>query len=377
MGGMADNRLMYPLEEIAADLDNFRQAVDQGLAYRPLYVKFKLIWRCNLRCGMCNHWREDRDEPLTLAELRPVVDDLAALGCRKVHITGGEPTLHPELPELIAYMSARDIRVNITTNGTLLTKNRARALAEAGLRGASISLDSPEARLHDKVRGVKGAWKKTVKGARRLARYLDKHKGKIRINTVVGRANYASLGALPDLARELGAATLNLIPLDDHTGERLRLNKQQIMDYNERIAPEIAAKGLAFGLLAHEDEAYPFGRSKERIALSKAGEYALGYYEENPCFAPFTHALINHDGQVSICCMLRDRPVLGNLRQQSFRDIWHGEAYGAIRQLGQRPLFAACRQCDDFLGQNQQMVEMLQLKSANMSSLSKSAANSA
>ena len=359
---------MYGLDDVAADLDKFRQAVVLGQPYRPLYVKFKLIWRCNLRCGMCNHWREERVNPLSFAELRTVVEDIAELGCRKVHITGGEPTLHHELPEIVAYMSQKGIRVNITTNGTLLTRGRARALADAGLRGATISLDSPDARYHDKVRGVKGAWKRSVKGFGRLKKYMSKGKGKLRINTVVGRPNFRTLANMPDLARELGADSLNLIPLDDHTGAKLRLNKRQIIEYNETVAPMIAEKGLAYGLFAHEDEAYPFGRSKQAVALSKSGAYAQGYYEQGPCFAPFTHALINHDGRVAVCCMLRDRPVLGNLREQSFKAIWGGPAYGAIRVAGQRPLFSACRQCDDFLHQNRRFADMLQLKSANISS---------
>lgn len=350
---------MYALDDIAVDAANFRLAVQQGQPYKPLYVKLKLVWTCNLRCAMCNHWRDDRDHPLELRQFKPIIDDLAALGCRKIHVSGGEPTLYPELPDLVRYITGHGIRVNMTTNGTLLTRDRARALAEAGLTAANISIDSPDPRLHDKIRGVKGSWKRTVKGFRRLRRRLKK--GNLRLNTVVGRLNYASLVGLPELAAELGANGLNLIPLDDHTGKLSQLNKHQIRDYNARIAPVIAEKGLALGLFTHPGQAYPFGQTPDEVNLSRSGEYALGYYDRHPCFAPWTHALIDHVGLVKVCCMLRDKPVLGDLRQQSFREVWEGATYAALRDPHQLPLFAACRRCDDFLAENQQMATLLQV----------------
>ncbi|MCA9961700.1 MAG: radical SAM protein, partial [Anaerolineales bacterium] len=260
---------MYAIDEVARDAPAFRQAVQTANPYKPLYVKIKLIWTCNLRCGMCNHWRSKRDVPLGLAQWQAIVDELVLWGCRKIHITGGEPTLHPDLPALIAYMTDKGLRVNMTTNGTLLTKERARALGAAGLGNVNISIDSPERQIHDHVRGVKGAWKKTVKGADYLQRYLKK--GKLRINTVVGRRNYASLAQMPDFAASLGADFLNLIPLDEHTGDLQRLRKEQILAFNEEIAPGMAERGLALGVFRHEADAYPFGVGKTAVHHSKKG----------------------------------------------------------------------------------------------------------
>ncbi|MCA9975605.1 MAG: radical SAM protein, partial [Anaerolineales bacterium] len=84
---------MYAIDEVARDAPAFRQAVQTANPYKPLYVKIKLIWTCNLRCGMCNHWRSKRDVPLGLAQWQAIVDELVLWGCRKIHITGGEPTL--------------------------------------------------------------------------------------------------------------------------------------------------------------------------------------------------------------------------------------------------------------------------------------------
>jgi MoaA/NifB/PqqE/SkfB family radical SAM enzyme len=348
---------MYALDDVAADAANFRTAVLNGQPYKPLYVKLKLVWSCNLRCGMCNHWRSKRDMPLDLPRFKAVVDELAGLGCRKIHISGGEPMLYPDLEELMAHMTGHGLKVTMTTNGTLITRDRSRAMAEAGLHSVNISIDSPDRRLHDRIRGRRGAWKRTVKGFRYLRRRMKK--GIMRINTVVGRLNYASLVDLPDLAVELGADVINLIPLDEHTGELHRLKKRQIKDYNEHIAPVIAEKSLASGLIQTVEQAYPFGTTSQQIELSKKGYYARGYYERRPCFAPWTHALIDHLGRVSLCCMLREGPILGDLRQQSFTEIWTGANYTALRTGPLLPLFPTCRRCDDFLDENRRFAEIV------------------
>lgn len=348
---------MYAIDEIAADAEAFRAAVATGQPYRPVYVKMKIVWSCNLRCGMCNHWREERESPLGLARLKTIVDELAEAGCRKIHLSGGEPTLYRDLPALIAHMSARGLRVTMTTNATLITRDRAAALADAGLRAVNVSIDSPDPHQHDRMRGLKGSWKQATKGFRRLRREL-KH-GRVRLNTVVGRLNYASLINLPEMAASLGADAINLIPLDEHTGELQRLNKRQILDYNERIAPVIAEQALALGLIRQPSQAYPFGVTHPAVERSKMGLYALGYYEAHRCFAPWTHALIDHLGRVSVCCMLREGPILGDLRQQSFGEIWAGANYAALRSQTELPLFPTCRRCDDFLDENRQLAALL------------------
>jgi MoaA/NifB/PqqE/SkfB family radical SAM enzyme len=348
---------MYALDDIAADAAAFSAAVQHGQPYKPLYVKIKLVWTCNLRCGMCQHWRWRREAPVELNRLKGAIDELAELGCRKIHISGGEPTLHPHLAALINHINQHDIRVTMTTNATLMTRDRAQLLSEAGLRGVNVSIDSPDPRLHDRIRGVKGSWKRAVKGLKALRKEMKK--GNVRINTVVGRLNYESMVDLPDLAADLGVDYLNLIPLDEHTGDLQRLSKRQIQDYNQRIAPMVAEKAMGFGLMQDPRQAYPFGQTIAEARLSKNGLYARGYYEQQPCFAPWVHALIDHMGRVSVCCMLREAPIMGDLRQQSFAEIWAGANYTALRTSETLPLFATCRRCDDFLAENQRMAEII------------------
>lgn len=344
-------------DAIAADLDTFRTAVEQGQPYRPLYVKLKLVWQCNLRCGMCNHWRDVVEPPLDLEFYQRLVDDLAALGCQKLHLTGGEPTLRPNLETLIAHATAQGIRVTMTTNGTLLTPERAHAIAAAGLHKVNISIDSPVPHIHDHVRGVPGAWARTISGFKALRPWLKP--GKMRINTVISAVNYRSLGVLPNLAQAIGADQLNLIPMDANTPDFQRLSPWHIAHYNLTVGRVIACKAIAAGLIHHPDQAYPFGQSLLTWHHSRKGNYAQGYYHRQRCYVPWTHALIDHIGQVSLCCMMPNKPVIGDLRQHSFRDIWQGETYAALRRTTHLPQFEACQRCDMFLGENRAIADLL------------------
>jgi MoaA/NifB/PqqE/SkfB family radical SAM enzyme len=364
---------MYSIQEVEADAENFRGAVSQLRAYRPLYVKIKLMFGCNLKCEMCNHWRETRQPPLTISRFLAILDELASLGCRKVHFSGGEPLLRPQVPKLVAHAAGLGMRVTLTTNGTLVDKDLAKRLVEAGVRGVNVSIDSPERKTHDRIRGVRGAWKKTVRAVGYFHRYAHKGKLTIRTNTVISRTNYTSLASLPDFVHEIGADGLNLIPVDDHCGEHLSLRRKDLEYFNSQIAPQIAERGLALGLISSEADAYPFGRTPGELKRARRGEYAFGRYQDHPCFAPWTHSLIDFNGLVYVCCMTREQiPPIGDLRTSTFTEIWTGPGYEKIRQFMNPPALAACRRCDDFLVENRKLQEIYegdpQLKSENTSS---------
>jgi MoaA/NifB/PqqE/SkfB family radical SAM enzyme len=344
---------MYSLDEITNDPETFRNAVLNARPFRPLYAKIKLIYGCNLKCEMCNHWRETRAPALKMERFHAVMTELAELGCRKVHFSGGEPLLRAGVPELIAHAYQQGIRVTMTSNGTLIDKVKAKELVESGLRGINISIDSPIRKMHEKIRGVEGSWKLTTRAVEYLRKYARKGKLTIRINTVVSRENFDTLETLPDVASELGADGINLIPVDDHCGEHLSLRKKDIAYFNENIAPRIADRAMELGLIVSEEDAFPFGQDEEAVKLARAGRYALGYYKKHPCYAPWTHTLIDHAGMVYVCCMTREQiPPLGDLKKSSFKEIWEGLAYQRIRLQMHPPSLPMCQRCDDFIVEN-------------------------
>ncbi|MEZ4502486.1 MAG: GTP 3',8-cyclase MoaA [Dehalococcoidia bacterium] len=133
-----------------------RNTRDDGTALldrfgRPLRdLRVSVTDRCNFRCRYCMP-REvfgpgfeflPRDEILSFEEITTLTRVFASLGVRKVRLTGGEPTLRAQLPELVRMLAEiPDLDVTMTTNGSLLT-SMAQPLAEAGLDRVTVSLDS-------------------------------------------------------------------------------------------------------------------------------------------------------------------------------------------------------------------------------------------
>ena len=334
----------------------FRRAVALGRPHLPLEVKFKLVWQCNLRCGMCPHWRTPGERPLATAEVCRILDELAAAGALRVHFSGGEPTLRPDLEAIVAHAAGLGLRPTMTTNATRLDKERARALVKAGLRKVNVSLDAPDAATHDAIRGRAGAHAAALVGLAALTRRLPPRR--VRINTLVAARNFRGLGAMPDFAAALGAGALNLLPVDPTFDEMPALSEADIRAYNADVAPVLAERALALGLMARREQAFPFGETPAAIARSARGEYAQGHYDAHRCYAPWLHAMVDHVGRVRVCCMLLDGPVLGDLRQETFAAVWEGAAYAALRAAEAAP-FDACRRCDHFLGANQALDEVL------------------
>jgi MoaA/NifB/PqqE/SkfB family radical SAM enzyme len=111
--------------------------------HAPLLAQVVVTRRCNLKCAYCNEF--DRvSQPVPLDRLCATVDHLAALGTRAVAFTGGEPTLHPELVDLVRHTAGKIAKVSMSSNGYKLTPTLVDALSDAGLGRMQISLDGIE-----------------------------------------------------------------------------------------------------------------------------------------------------------------------------------------------------------------------------------------
>ena len=110
-------------------------------ASHPIVAQIIPIRRCNLACTYCNEFDKSSPPVPTQAMLRRI-DKLAELGTSIITFSGGEPTLHPDLDELISRVRERDAIATIITNGYLLTPNRIKRLNKAGLDYLQISIDN-------------------------------------------------------------------------------------------------------------------------------------------------------------------------------------------------------------------------------------------
>ncbi len=331
-----------------------------GRAAWPRSAKIKLTYRCNLRCVMCKYWRGPRGDEIDTRTVLCVLDDLAQLGCRKVHFSGGEVLTRRDFLCVAEAGVALGLKVNFTTNATLIDKGTARALAKLRVNSVAVSFDGADAKTHDCMRGVEGAFKAATKGAGLVAKYAKKGFPKLRVNMVLTRRNYHAAPDVLRLAHELGAVEVHPMPVDAKGQEKMRLSKAHLRDYKANVAPEVKALRKQFGFSTDRDYVYPFGRTKEEANCSKQGLYARGYYDERPCYVPWLHTFIEWSGDVYLCCMARGHTQpLGNVREMPIREILSGDAYAAIRQHFMHDRLDVCAQCDNFLAENRALHETL------------------
>ncbi|MBI3930260.1 MAG: radical SAM protein [Armatimonadetes bacterium] len=350
---------MYGIREFAGDEKALRQLTHslETLHSELLSsVKIKLTSRCNLRCGMCKYWQTRTETALTTGQWMQVIDELAGLGCRKVHFSGGEVFLRPDFLDLVERGAGHGMKINLTTNGTLLTQDTTRRLVRARPNSISISLDGPSPAVHDGIRGIPGSFRRTCRTIRRILSYGERigRKPKVRINFVAMKENFRKLPEMVALAGRLGAVELHPMPVDEKGEPRLRLSGTQIRRYNEHIAPRVLHLRLQHGFSTHRALVYPFGVTEKEVKQAKKGLYARGFYKHNPCLAPWNHLFIGWDGETYLCCMTNRRmESLGNVAASSVAEVFNGEAMKRVRaEFLEGRHHKACHRCDMYLVEN-------------------------
>jgi MoaA/NifB/PqqE/SkfB family radical SAM enzyme len=324
--------------------------LDPEAPFPILSAKIKLTWRCNLRCSFCRLWRKppkrkelgDRLEAGLVAEM---LEELKLRGLLKVHFSGGEALLRPDLPEVIRSARRLDLQVNLTTNGTLLDKDMARFMVEQRVHSITISIDSPVREHHDALRGKRGAWRAAIRALEHLSsRRERKGRGPIlAINTVVTRHNVDELGELYELLREKRADRWLLLPVDTEE-QHLRPSEEQW----QRLSTQ-------WGAWSDLLRRAPIGGEAEKgPRRAGKGQYAGGFYAEHPCFAPWFNVFIDADGSAYPCCAGKGamRPY-GNVIGTPLRELLDGERRREVCcSMAAGHAFPVCESCDDYLHEN-------------------------
>lgn len=317
-------------------IDRIAKLREEPVAKIPvLFAKIKLLWQCNLSCIYCK--RPAISEPLPRSTVTALLSDLAKQGLKKVHFSGGEVLLHPDLFPILEDASGLGLQVNLTTNGTLLNRDKIKSLSHAGVHSVSVSLDSANPSVHDKLRGKKGAFKATVKTIRTIA---ENRKLKLRINTVVTSKNATELDELHRLVSSLGNhARWKIIPVDTASKPLL---------LSSGLAAELAAKIADWSNL---DDRHAFGRDEADFAAFSKGRYGV---RRSKCYVPWVHLFVDPLGFCYPCCMSRGKlRSFGKYPESSLEQILHGDAAGELKMaVASGNLLPVCRNCDDFLEEN-------------------------
>lgn len=190
--------------------------------------------RCNLNCGHC--WISpdftpvpNSEEPAdpSVSELLNFVDQARPLGLNRVKLTGGEPMLYPGFFDLVESLSSRGIGLDLETNATLIGPQEAENLARTTAL-VSVSLDGASSETHDSIRGVKGAFTRSISALRELA----KHGATTQVIMTLTRTNICEIGPIIRLAGELGVSSLKINPVVPCG------RAQSIFDRNQNLSPE-------------------------------------------------------------------------------------------------------------------------------------------
>lgn len=129
-----------------------RSAIRSLVRPTPLWVILYVNRRCNLDCAYCR-FKDDSIPDPPLARMLLAIDKIRELGCRFVSLTGGEPTLRKDLPEIVAHCRRRGVVSYLNTNGTLLTRESVARLGDAGVDMVNLSIDAI-ARYDDSTKDI-------------------------------------------------------------------------------------------------------------------------------------------------------------------------------------------------------------------------------
>ncbi len=306
-----------------------------------LFAKIKILWNCNLSCIFCE--LPCNVPPMPRDHIAKILNALKNRGLVKIHFSGGEVFLHPDIFSILENACNMGLQVNLTTNGTLLDKEKIQRLADIGVHSVSISLDAMDAKLHDKLRGKKGAFKAAMKAIHKLAEQ-KKRKPKLRINTVLTALNIQEMDPIHDFLKTYDKKiSWKVMPVDT---DRRKLRP------DSKTVNTLAQKAEEWDLL----EETPFWKYYLKYSgkLMINGKYGAGYYDSHSCYMPWLHLFIDPEGFVYPCCMSRGKiPAMGNCMKTSLEDIISGRKSNEIRMnMAAGQTFDVCFSCDDFFAEN-------------------------
>lgn len=313
----------------------------------PVLSEIAITYRCNLSCRFCyagcrcksadapaagrafsrSAAGRIRAHEMSTVEVKKVLSVIRYdAEVPSVSWTGGEPLIREDLVDLTRYASQIGLRVNLITNATLLSEQLVARLADAGLKSAQVSLEGPNAAVHDSLTRVPGSFDRTLAGIKHL-----KNAGvHVHTNTTVNRLNAPHLAELVSKVRELGMDRFSMnmvIPCGSASDAEIAVSYTQMAEIMGTIREAAERSGVEF--LWYSPTPYCiFNPVAERL-----GGKSCAACEGLLSVAP--------NGDVYPCSSL-PRSV-GNLLKTPFERIWNGRRarYWRFKRYAHR----ICRRC--------------------------------
>ncbi len=289
----------------------------------PVTVTFQVTDRCNYDCVHCYQEHTDKDE-LSTAEVEGVLVQLADAGVLFLTLMGGEFFMRRDADEILRIAHRMGFAIKLLTTGHHVHDKRADFLATIRPLQVDMSIYGSSHKVHEQVTTHEGSWKRTVAAARRLIA----RKVPVLLKAPMMESNAADVQNLAAMAAEIGAefscdAKITGMENTDQEPVMLRMTAETMADFYR--TPHLKA------YLAKTFENFD-------------AETGLRPLDHTPCRAGQQSASINPQGQVWPCNAL-PMPV-GDLREQTFDDIWFGsEKLDEIRDMRWAKI-SECNRCE-------------------------------
>jgi radical SAM protein with 4Fe4S-binding SPASM domain len=233
-----------PVEEIAEGFDEFVDSmIEEGVLEwveepsfiepiynrdRPFSITLDITSACNLHCPFCSaDAGAPRPDDLTIDDFVPLIEFIKKYRITPLSMTGGEPLLKKEIVLYILeeLSPVKEITTGVFTNGTLITKDYAQQLYDAGLRIARVSVDGHCKEVHDAIRG-KGTFERTTQGIK----YLRELGVDVSVASTISRMNYEFLREIRDFVSQIGDSfSVGFVHPFGRAAEDHLLNNEEIL----------------------------------------------------------------------------------------------------------------------------------------------------
>ena len=320
----------------------------------PFLIVWDITYACNLKCKHCyaNAGKSLEDE-LTTEQAKQTIDKLDHVSVPIVAFSGGEPLVRKDIFELTNYASEKGIYVALATNGTLVTKDKARKIKEAGVRFVQISLDGASPETHDSFRGIDGMYEKTIQGIKNC---VDEGFF-VNVATTATQYNYKEISNIIDLCEELGVnwfMIYNFIPTgrgefisenDITPDQRETLLKELWMKLKSGSKVNVLSTAPQFARVALESEV---GENEKIVPTHFANPSLSGKLVNlaefiGGCGCGRFYAAIRANGDIEPCVFFPLK--IGNIKEDNFENIWRNNSI--LKDLRNKDILEGnCSTCD-------------------------------
>jgi MoaA/NifB/PqqE/SkfB family radical SAM enzyme len=335
----------------------FERRFGDGRSIAPRFVTLKPTLRCNLRCEFCRFVANGdvfgKRDWMEIEDWERIIDEIAPHN-PYVCITGGEPTMYPQIARLIKRIKSHELTCVMTTNGTML-QQRAAELIENPPDVVVLSIDGPR-EVHDSVRMVDGTFDRALKGVKTLLELKEKAYRPtpyLVINSAITGRTFESAVQMIDVARSFGAFGINFqhfwfmtrpmvdahnvtygdcFPLDfDRIGGTATtgVDTDRLYDTIQRLKREDFGLPVVF---------YP-ELTREEMRVYYGDPEAFTHTFSPNC--AWTSTDIMPNGDVSPCFEMN----CGNLQEENFMEIWNNDIFREHRERLTEGPYPICARC--------------------------------